>query len=422
MLALCSAELGYQYQQGDPGLGYETDTQQTGDHYQDHADFHKHFYAFEAPYDSDEEVEQVEQKIIDVAQKNLQVVFIKAPENKAVQGALNALTKQSSEDKTAIFVLNKQTDSNELASKLSAVQAHHKHKPEVHFVKYRTDAEAARAQQHIQEQYAAAAALPQQPLPPSPLGYLQSAYVLGKDSKAAQAYSTLQSSSSSSSSSSASLGYTQTSYTVGKEPQAVESYTQLPSSSATSSSLGYSQPAELPAQQVLPALPAYYAQQSLAVQTPEQPLQQSYYPAKETTAQPAYYPQVAAPVELPPKPYSPPVEQALYPQESALQPPAPHPSYLPPTVSNFVTPPPISYNPGLIDLPPVPLVEQQLAPSPYDLDARTARSRHIDFRVNERHRAGSRITFPTSTPARSYLPPISRSYLPPQKRRRRANA
>lgn len=419
MLALCSAKLGYQYQQGDPGLSYETDNQPTGDHYQDHADYHKHFYAFEAPYDSDEEVQQVEQKIIDVAQKNLQVVFIKAPENKAVLGALNALMKQSSEDKTAIYVLNKQTDSNELASKLSAVQAHHKHKPEVHFVKYRNDAEAAHAQQHIQEQYAAAAALPQQPLPPASLGYLQSAYVLGKDSKAAQAYSTPQSSTSSSS-------YSQTTYTLGKDPQAVEGYAPLPSTSASSSSsLAYSQPAELPAQQVLPAVPAYYAQQSIAVQTPEQPLQplqQSYYPAKETAAPPAYYPQVAAPVELPPKTYTPQVEQTPYPQEAALQPVAPHPSYLPPTVSNFVTPPPISYNPGLIDLPPVPLVEQQLAPSPYDLDARTARSRHIDFRANERHRAGSRITFPTSTPARSYLPPISRSYLPPQKRRRRANA
>ncbi|KAH8417613.1 hypothetical protein KR222_002742, partial [Zaprionus bogoriensis] len=287
-LALCSAELGYQYQRNTAGLAHETDNNQPEDHYQTHADFHKHFYAFEAPYDSEEETELVEQKLADVAQKNLQVVFIKAPENKAVQGALNALTKQSSEDKTAIFVLNKQTDSNELASKLSALQARRKHKPQVHFVKYRTDAEAAHAQQHIQAQYAAA-------VPPEPL---------------------------------------------------------------SSSSLGYSE---------------------------------LYLPEKEILTPPLSYPQEAAAVALP--------QPA---QEPAVQTPAPLRSYLPP-VTNFVTPPP-SYNPGLIDLPPEPLGQQQLAPSLYDLEARTARSRPIDFRANERHRPNSRIVFPTSTPARSYLP------------------
>lgn len=322
-------------------------------------------------------------------------------------GALNALTKQSSEDKTAIYVLNKQTDSNELASKLSALQAHHKHKPQVHFVKYRTDAEAAHAQQHIQEQYAAAAALPQtqpQPLPPASLGYLQSAYVLGKDAQAAQAYSA---------SSSSAMGYSQAAYTASQA-------SQLPLSalSAAAASLSYSQSSE---QQLPPAPPSYYAPQSLAVPAAELATSQSFYPPKEATALPAYYPQVAAPQELPPQTYTPQVQQPLYPQEPALPPAAPLPSYLPP-VSNFVTPSPISYQPGLIDLPPVPLVEQQLAPSPYDLDARTARSRHFDFTANERHRAGSRIAFPTSTPARSYLPPISRSYLPPQKRRKRAHS
>ncbi|KAH8332737.1 hypothetical protein KR074_009948, partial [Drosophila pseudoananassae] len=163
LLASSSAELGYQYQQNSygeatTGGGYPV---QPNDHYQEHAAFHKHFYAFEAPYDSAEEADLVETKLADLSQKNLQVVFIKAPENKAVVGALNALAKQTTEDKTAIYVLNKQTDAHELASELSALKAQHKHKPQVHFVKYRTEAEAAQAQQHIQAQYGGAESLPQ---------------------------------------------------------------------------------------------------------------------------------------------------------------------------------------------------------------------------------------------------------------------
>ncbi|XP_022233706.2 actin cytoskeleton-regulatory complex protein PAN1 [Drosophila obscura] len=181
----CSAELGYQYQQNNAPLNsYGAAAQDYGndgtsadggyptlanEHYDDHAEFHKHFYAFEAPYDSGEEADLVETKLASLSQKNLQVVFIKAPENKAVVGALSALAKQTTEDKTAIYVLNKQTDSNELASQLSVLKTHHKHKPQVHFVKYRTEAEAVQAQQHIQAQYGGTA--PPQPAQTSSLGY-----------------------------------------------------------------------------------------------------------------------------------------------------------------------------------------------------------------------------------------------------------
>ncbi|KAH8383112.1 hypothetical protein KR009_006892, partial [Drosophila setifemur] len=186
LLASSSAELGYQYQQnggaplnsyggaisdygGEGGGGGQYPTQ-PGDHYQEHAAFHKHFYAFEAPYDSVEEADLVETKLADLSQKNLQVVFIKAPENKAVVGALNALAKQTTEDKTAIYVLNKQTDAHQLASEIGALKAHHKHKPQVHFVKYRTEEEAVQAQQQIQAQYGGAGAVPQAG-PASSLGY-----------------------------------------------------------------------------------------------------------------------------------------------------------------------------------------------------------------------------------------------------------
>ncbi|KAH8312792.1 hypothetical protein KR044_012964, partial [Drosophila immigrans] len=329
LLAICSAELGYKYQQNGAAFGYETEStlnhHQATDHYEDHADFHKHFYAFEAPSDSSEE-DLVEHKLSALSQKNLQVVFIKAPENKAVQGALNALVKQSTEDKTAIYVLNKQTDSNELASKITALQAQRKHKPQVHFVKYRTDAEAAHAQQHIQEQYGG---------------------VRGHGSQSL-------------------LGYSQQQQRP-ELPQPAQGY----------------YPPELPQQPELPP-------------QPELP-QQGYYPAQP--APPAAYYPPELPPQQPELPQPPPA--AYYPPVAPASPllPTPPPSYLPPLPSSYQ-----GYDYGRDQGNLVPLPQQQLTPGPYDLDARTARSRRIDFRVNERHRSDSRMVFPTDTPSRRYLP------------------
>ncbi|XP_060647093.1 DNA translocase FtsK [Drosophila nasuta] len=342
LLAICSAELGYQYQQNGPAFGYETESalsnSQATDHYQDHADFHKHFYAFEAPYDSSEEADLAEQKISSLSQKNLQVVFIKAPENKAVQGALNALVKQSTEDKTAIYVLNKQTDPNELASKITALQSQRKHKPQVHFVKYRTDVEAAHAQQHIQEQYGGVKDHSLQPLQPPLLGYSQQP----ESSQAAQGY----------------------------------------------------YPSELPQQPELPP-------------QPELP-QPAYYPTKQPQAPQAYYPPELPATGYTPQPEVPQTPQGYYLSSAIPLLPTPHPSYLSPLPSSYQ-----GYDYGRDQSNVVPLAQQQLTPGPYDLDARTARSRRIDFRVNERHRSNSRMIFPTDTP--------SRRYLPAQKRKRRAH-
>ncbi|XP_055384023.1 H/ACA ribonucleoprotein complex subunit 1-like [Condylostylus longicornis] len=85
--------------------------------------------------------------------KNLRVVFIKAPENKGLENAALQLAKSASEDKTAIYVLNKQTDLAELQNKLSQISDHNANKPEVHFVKYNTPEEAEHAQHTIQSQY-----------------------------------------------------------------------------------------------------------------------------------------------------------------------------------------------------------------------------------------------------------------------------
>ncbi|XP_055384037.1 protein doublesex-like, partial [Condylostylus longicornis] len=87
------------------------------------------------------------------ARRNLRVVIIKAPENKGLTDAALQLAKSSSSDKTAVYVLTKQTDLGELQNKLAQSQDVHANKPEVHFVKYRTPEEAEHAQHSIQAQY-----------------------------------------------------------------------------------------------------------------------------------------------------------------------------------------------------------------------------------------------------------------------------
>jgi len=47
----------------EAGLAEERYPSQAGNHYQENADFHKHFYAFEAPYDSTEDANLVESKL-----------------------------------------------------------------------------------------------------------------------------------------------------------------------------------------------------------------------------------------------------------------------------------------------------------------------------------------------------------------------
>ncbi|KAH8294912.1 hypothetical protein KR018_004284 [Drosophila ironensis] len=85
--------------------------------------------------------------------KALRVVFIKGPENKGLENAALALAKQAAQQETAIYVLNKQADIGDLASKLNAIRNNNNNKPEVHFVKYRTQEDAQNAQRAIQSQY-----------------------------------------------------------------------------------------------------------------------------------------------------------------------------------------------------------------------------------------------------------------------------
>ncbi|XP_059217557.1 uncharacterized protein LOC106081818 [Stomoxys calcitrans] len=85
--------------------------------------------------------------------QGLRVVFVKGPDNRALEEAALALAKSAAEQHTDIYVLNKQADLAALANKLNSENSSANNKPDVHFVKYRTPEDAVNAQKAIQGQY-----------------------------------------------------------------------------------------------------------------------------------------------------------------------------------------------------------------------------------------------------------------------------
>ncbi|TMW46767.1 hypothetical protein DOY81_008160 [Sarcophaga bullata] len=115
-------------------------------------EYNKAFYSYAAPEEAFEDANAGE-RIANVLKKNLQVIFIKGPDNTALENAALQLARGSAEDRTAIYVLNKQTDIGELANQVQQLKANNAIKPEVHFVKYRTQADAENAQRILQAQF-----------------------------------------------------------------------------------------------------------------------------------------------------------------------------------------------------------------------------------------------------------------------------
>ncbi|XP_034488661.1 uncharacterized protein LOC117792574 [Drosophila innubila] len=115
-------------------------------------EFNKEFYTYSAPeqeFDNGHANEQISNTL----RKNLRVLFIKGPENTGLEQAALQLASSASDDRTAIYVLNKQADVSELTNKLNQIKLQSNNKPEVHFVKYRTQSDAENAQRIIQAQY-----------------------------------------------------------------------------------------------------------------------------------------------------------------------------------------------------------------------------------------------------------------------------
>ncbi|XP_034488383.1 uncharacterized protein LOC117792373 [Drosophila innubila] len=125
----------------------------TGDQvYQAPAELTKEFFTYTAD-ESDFQAPANAEQLSNNLRKGLRVVFIKSPEYNGVENAALALAKQASQQETAIYVLNKQADINDLANKLNTIKNNNNKKPEVHFVKYRTPEDAVNAQNAIQGQY-----------------------------------------------------------------------------------------------------------------------------------------------------------------------------------------------------------------------------------------------------------------------------
>ncbi|XP_037029503.1 uncharacterized protein LOC119069532 [Bradysia coprophila] len=109
----------------------------------------KHFYVHAAP----EEPEESEgPKFVNIGrkQKNYKIIFIKAPTYGFNSQVIPIV--QPNEEKTIVYVLSKKPSYNQDIS-LPPVPVTEPSKPEVFFIKYKTDREAQEAQQKIQGAY-----------------------------------------------------------------------------------------------------------------------------------------------------------------------------------------------------------------------------------------------------------------------------
>ncbi|XP_005176557.1 uncharacterized protein LOC101892429 [Musca domestica] len=110
----------------------------------------KQFYVISAPEDSDSQPKQ-KHLVLGRPQKNYRVVFIKAP-NPGAGNVKYSAEFAPQEEKTVIYVLNKkenELDASDIATPAPTVPS----KPEVFFIKYKTDEEAKQAQKEIQDEY-----------------------------------------------------------------------------------------------------------------------------------------------------------------------------------------------------------------------------------------------------------------------------
>ncbi|XP_054727107.1 uncharacterized protein LOC129236860 [Anastrepha obliqua] len=110
----------------------------------------KQFFLVSAPEESEEQT-RTKHFVIGRPQKNYRVVFIKAP---APENANLKLTAEYApqEEKTVIYVLSKK-DNEVNIGEIGTPTPTQPTKPEVFFIKYKTQEEAAAAQKEIQEQY-----------------------------------------------------------------------------------------------------------------------------------------------------------------------------------------------------------------------------------------------------------------------------
>uniref|UniRef100_A0A1I8N290 DUF243 domain-containing protein n=1 Tax=Musca domestica TaxID=7370 RepID=A0A1I8N290_MUSDO len=110
----------------------------------------KRFFIHSAPQDEGVEVQEHD-IAVGTPSKNYNVVFVKAPAEKQ-QKIKVRVTPAVNEEKTAVYVLSKKADAPVVETFVQEPVTTTS-KPEVKFIKYRTNEEAEHAQHHIQAEY-----------------------------------------------------------------------------------------------------------------------------------------------------------------------------------------------------------------------------------------------------------------------------
>ncbi|XP_065364154.1 probable basic-leucine zipper transcription factor Q [Calliphora vicina] len=112
----------------------------------------KDIYVHVAPEDGEDQ--RYQQPALPPAppRKHYRIVFIKAPSQNINKAALR-IQQAPTEEKTIIYVLTKKPDPLDLQAAIQDVQPKQPSKPEVYFIKYKTQEEAQHAQRTIQAQY-----------------------------------------------------------------------------------------------------------------------------------------------------------------------------------------------------------------------------------------------------------------------------
>lgn len=134
-----------QQQQGQQYSGYQQQ-------YQAPSSVTKDIYVHVAPEEPEEQRYQQAPAPQLPPRKHYRIVFIKAPTPKTNTAALRINTAPT-EEKTIIYVLTKKPDPLDIQAAFQDVQPKQPSKPEVYFIKYKTQEEAQHAQRTIQGEF-----------------------------------------------------------------------------------------------------------------------------------------------------------------------------------------------------------------------------------------------------------------------------
>lgn len=111
----------------------------------------KDIYIHAAPEEPDEQYLQA-LPLNPPSRKHYRIVFIKAPTQNSKQQAIS-FSQAPIEEKTIIYVLSKKDEPIDIQSALQEIRPTQPSKPEVYFIKYKTQEEAVHAQRQIQGFY-----------------------------------------------------------------------------------------------------------------------------------------------------------------------------------------------------------------------------------------------------------------------------